>query len=73
MCVVSMITDHYHDRYPKWERFPPSDYPDYQELLRKARLYDEMMKQKDCPSREKEEWQKKLEEFMKKQYGLEPK
>ena len=81
MCVVSMISDHYMDKYPQPAMWPtpnggwtiPKEYADYQELLRKAKLYDEMTKQKDCPAPDKVEWQKALEKFMKDKYGLKPK
>lgn len=73
MCVVSMISDHYHKQYPDHTTFPTVFYPDYAELIRKARLYDELMAQKDCPDPQKALWQKDLEEWMRKQYGLEPK
>ena len=72
MCTVSMITGHYQGLFPQPATFPPYLYQDYQELLRKARLYDEMMQQRDCPDPAKEEWQKKLEQFMREKYGLEP-
>ena len=73
MCVVSMVTQHYFGRYPRFDQFPPTAYPDYTELIRKARLYDEMMRQKDCPDPQKDEWNRQLTDFMRRQYGLEPK
>lgn len=73
MCAVSMIVDHFRDRYPSPLQFPQGVYPDYAELVRKAALYDEMMKQKDCPKPEAEEWMKQVEQFMREKYGLEPK
>jgi hypothetical protein len=73
MCTVSMISGHYMGLHPLPQTFPPAEYPNYQELLRKARLYDEMMKQPDCPDPAKVEWEKKLEQYMKEKYGLEPK
>jgi hypothetical protein len=73
MCAVSMIVDHFRDRYPQPQYFPQPVYPDYMELVRKARLYDEMMKQKDCPKPEAEEWAAQLEKIMKEKYGLIPK
>ena len=72
MCVVSMGTDHNFQKYPNFQHFPPSQYTDYMELLRKARLYDELMKQKDCPDPIKAEWQKQLEIFMLEKYNLKP-
>lgn len=72
MCSVSMITGHFREQWPQYERFPPQQYPRYQELLRKAKLYDEMMKQPDCPDPAKQEWNERLEKFMRERYGLEP-
>lgn len=73
MCTVSMITGHYQGLFPQPQQFPPLEYPNYQELLRKARLYDEMMAQKDCPDPKKEAWHADLEKLMREKYGLEPK
>ncbi len=76
MCAVSMVSQHYQDQYPgpqKWIGWPKNDYLNYQELLRKAKLYDEMTQQKDCPDPEKVKWQKDLEKFMRDKYGLSPK
>lgn len=85
MCVVSMISDHYMGRWPTpWKPTTPpltperpaaptpQEYADYQELLRKAMEYDKLTGQKDCPAPAKLDWQKSLEEFMRKNYGLEP-
>lgn len=72
MCTYSMISGHYRELYPQPYTFPSQQYPGYQELLRKARLYDEMMNQKDCPDPEKAEWEKQLEKFMRDKYGMEP-
>lgn len=73
MCAVSMVTGHYRDLFPHYPSFPPAEYPNYAELVRKARLYDEMTKQRDCPDPAKEQWHKDLERHMKEKYGLEPK
>lgn len=73
MCVVSMISGHYQQQFPIPNNFPPQIYPDYSELIRKARLYDELMKQKDCPDPAKEAWQKQVEKIMWEKYGLAPK
>ena len=72
MCTVSMISGHYQGLYPRQDHFPPMEYTNYQELLRKARLYDEMTGQKDCPDPAKAEWEKRLEKFMQDKYGLSP-
>jgi hypothetical protein len=71
-----MVSGHYREIFPtpqQWEQWPPPNYIDYQELLRKAKLYDEITKQKDCPDPEKVKWQKDLEKFMRDKYGLSPK
>jgi hypothetical protein len=73
MCTVSMIVDHFRDRYPSPQQMPQMIYPDYMELVRKAKLYDEMMKQADCPKPEAEAWMTQIEKFMREKYGLEPK
>lgn len=68
-----MISGHYQGIYPSPNMMPASVYPDFAELMRKAKLYDEMMKQPDCPDPAKLAWKKKLEEYMREKYGLEPK
>lgn len=73
MCAVSMITDHYRTVYPDFTTFPAPQYPDYAELVRKAKLYDEMTKQADCPDQEKLKWHEALEKFMREKYDLKPK
>jgi hypothetical protein len=68
-----MISQHYQDRFPRIDQFPPAEYPPFTELIRKARLYDEMMRQPDCPDPKKEEWMRQLDAYMKERFGLEPK
>lgn len=63
MCVVSMVTGHYRDLYPAPHQFPPFEWPNYAELVRKARAYDEMTGQKDCPDPLKDAWNKQVEAF----------
>lgn len=46
MCVVSMVSGQFQERWPKPQDFPPSDWFGYQELLRKAREYDRIHQQK---------------------------
>lgn len=72
MCVTSMITDHYMQNYPAPMNFPTWQWPTYQELMDKARKYDEMMAQKACPDPSKIQWQQELERVMKERYGLTP-
>lgn len=73
MCFVSMVSQHYFDQWPSPNHFPPDRYMDFQELIKKARKYDEMTGQKDCPDPAKDQWKKAVEEFMRDKYGLEPK
>lgn len=76
MCVVSMVSDHYKRMWPsplEWQQVNNPDYSNYQELLRKARLYDELTKQQDCPAPDKVEWQEKIDKYMKDKFGLVPK
>lgn len=72
MCVTSMITDHYMQQWPTPVQFPHFEWPNYQELMRKARLYDETMQQPDCPSDAKTAWALELERVMRERYGLTP-
>ena len=73
MCASSMITDHFMQHYPVPHTFPTYQWPTYTELLEKARKYDEMMKQPDCPEPSKVQWHQELERVMKERFGLEPK
>lgn len=72
MCAVSMVSQHYQMHYPVPTTFPDWQWPHYQELMRKAKLYDEMMKQPDCQDDAKAAWAKELERVMKERYGLTP-
>lgn len=65
MCVVSMITQHYWEKYPNPYQFPIYRYGEMQELLRKARLYDELTGQEDCIEPAKDAWLQKVEIVMK--------
>lgn len=73
MCAVSAITNGFYQQWPKPQQFPFDMYPDYLELRRKAALYDEMNKQRDCPEPEKAKWHEELVKFMREKYGFEPK
>lgn len=61
MCAVSMITGHYQQQYPRYQDFPSFEWPNYAELVRKAKLYDELTGQKDCPDPLKQAWHDQLE------------
>ena len=62
MCAYSMVADHYRQRtvdewdFTKWQ--------DYQELVRKAKKYDEMTGQKECQLDEKIEWERTIEKVL---------
>lgn len=83
MCVTSMVSDFYMQKWPQpsWPHiFPPTlpqtvpaEWYDYQELLRKAREYDKLTGQPDCPDPIKVKWQKEFEEFMSQRPGFQPK
>ncbi len=66
MCSYSMVIGHYQDKWPNPINVPPIIWPDIQELAEKARKYDELMAQKDCPDPKKEEWMRQLKEFYEK-------
>lgn len=70
MCVYSMISDHYMHKWPQPAYVPNyEDYLNYKELLRKAAEYDRITGQKDCPSQEKTDWNKQLDEAFKHKYA----
>lgn len=48
MCVVSMVSDHYFQKYQYPTQWTWPTWTEYMELKRKAELYDELTKQKDC-------------------------
>ena len=62
MCVVSMVIDHYYDRWGQWTKRPgpyevpypyaPVDYEqelaELQKLLERARKYDEDNNEREC-------------------------
>lgn len=85
MCVVSMIHEHYQapwrtdwpQRTERLPELPPEwNWPrwdEYQELLRKAKAYDEMMKQPDCPDPQKQALMGEIERKLVEKYGLRPK
>lgn len=54
---------HYEEK-PFPEYWNPPNYKEYKELLRKAKLYDEMTKQPDCEKPELKDFDRKLDELM---------
>lgn len=63
MCVVSMVTDHYWRKWPDPVQMPKDIYSDLEELIRKAREYDRIMNQPDCPDPLKQDWYQKLQKL----------
>lgn len=68
MCVYSMISGHYMEKWPL-PSFPhtwpsPYEWADYEELVRKAREYDRITNQPDCPDPAKEEWEAKMRKLI---------
>ena len=64
MCTVSMIMDHYGD---KWDRYPPSlptqeEINEFKELLNRAREYDKRNNEPNCELKEKRDKILKLAE-----------
>lgn len=62
MCVVSMVTDHYQRQWPNPTHISPETYRDISELIRKAKEYDRIHSQPECPDAIKQKW---LDEFAK--------
>lgn len=70
MCAVSMVTDFYRD---KWNPFDiPTDrivitrqqWEEYLELKRKMEEFDKRTNQPDCVKPEVAEWEKLMEDFL---------
>lgn len=65
MCVVSMVMDHYRDRWEPWQHKPiinvappepqisPEEVAEFKRLLERAREYDKQHNQADCELDEK--------------------
>lgn len=72
MCAVSMITDHYRDKWPvpiidvNKVQITFEQWREYQELKRLMEEYDKKTKQPDCVKPEVAEWEKSMEDFLKK-------
>lgn len=48
MCAVSFVSEHYFQKYTKPYDWTWPTWSEYQELKRKAELYDKMTGQADC-------------------------
>ena len=71
MCVVSMVTDHYQEKWPKnlepeKVKITLAEWFEYQELKRKAQQYDERTKQPHCEKPGVDEWEQKIVEVLRK-------
>lgn len=88
MCVVSMVHGHFQTPLipvPHWPPLVPhiptapahpewtlERWHEYQELLRKARQYDERTGQFDCPDPAKEVRYQEIQKMIEERYGLQP-
>lgn len=61
MCVVSMVTDHYSQRWPQPSNMSPDVFNDVMELIRKAKEYDAANNQAECLREEKRKWLEAME------------
>ncbi len=64
MCVVSMVSDHYREKYPQPVQWNWPTWQEYQELKRKAAEYDRIMKQPHCEKGDLEEFERKIEKHL---------
>ncbi len=73
MCTMSMIYDHYHDKWKDYVRpvlpyipyvppISPEEVADFRKLLERARQYDREHNQPDCELEEKKQKLRKLAE-----------
>lgn len=75
MCIVSAVTDDYMKRWPEpnmggmWITF--DQWQEYQRLKRNAEELDRILGQPDCVKDGVDEWEQKMEEFLRKK-GLLP-
>ena len=74
MCVVSLVYDHYGDKWQRWLEAPatmppvaiippaisPEEIDEFRRLLERARKYDAETGQKDCETESKKERLRKL-------------
>ncbi len=64
MCVVSMISDHYREKYPQPAQWNWPTWQEYQELKRKAEAYDRMTKQPDCEKGDLKQYEDAIKDFL---------
>lgn len=70
MCMMSAVSDHWMAQYPVPDpskvAITLADYLEYQRLKKMAQELDEKLKQPDCVKPGVDEWEKKIEEVLKK-------
>lgn len=65
MCAVSMVIGWGQQQWSTPDVFPPSFHPRYLELIERAKEYDKLNNQPDCPDESKDRWLKMLDQHMK--------
>lgn len=63
MCVYSMVLD-YGQRIPD-QQWDLRKWAEFQEIVNKAKKWDELMQQPNCEDPKKVEWEKRIEERLK--------
>lgn len=68
MCVVSNVSDHYRGLWPNpyTITITQEQWEEYQRLKRNAFEIDKLTKQPNCAKPDIDEWEKKIEDFLKK-------
>jgi hypothetical protein len=68
MCAVSMITDHFRDKWPvqHYINITQAQWDEYQALKRKMEEYDKKTGQPDCVKPEVADWEKAIEDVLRK-------
>ena len=64
MCTYCAIVGEGMRQWPQPQVFPVQYWPDYNELVEKARKYDELTGNKDCEGADKLKWFKELSKRM---------
>lgn len=69
MCIVSAVSDHYRGQWPhptvNIYIITPEQWAEYQKLKKMAQELDDKLKQPDCVKPEVDEWEKQMEEYLK--------
>lgn len=73
MCIVSVVSDDYMKRWPDpgtWDLagrwISEADWREYQRLKAMAEELDRKLNQPDCVKPEVEDWEKKIEDYLRK-------